>query len=243
MIEVNLIPDIKQELIKTQRTRAVVVSASVLVSLFSVGVVVLLAVYIFTIQTVRGVLADNAIKNGSANLSKVEDLSKMLTIQNQLSKISSLNDNKKIDSRIFDVLKSVIPKSPNDIKVSKLLIDPTAGTVSVDGQAQAGYAALEVFKKTIEGATLKYKNDTKDGDYQEVKLASEVTPSETSYGEDASGQKVLRFTITFKYAEELFSPSSKSLSVVISTSGNATDSYLGVPKSVFVDRAKDIDGE
>jgi hypothetical protein len=47
--------------------------------------------------------------------------------------------------------------------------------------------------------------------------------------------------MTFTYAPELFSPASTNVSVLISTNGNATDSYLGVPKSIFVDRAKDLE--
>lgn len=250
MIEINLVPDIKQELIKAQRTRSVVVTSSIFIGIASVGVVIFLALYVFTIQTVRSVLADTEIKKQSTALSKVEDLSKTLTIQNQLTKISDLNNSKKIDSRIFDLLKAVIPKEPNDVKISKLSIDPITNLVSMEGQAQGGYASLEIFKKTIEGAKFKYtesagSSTTGSSELKEINLASDVTPSETSYGEDSDGQKVLRFSLSFKSATEVFSPSSKQVSFVISASGNVTDSYRGVPTSIFVtERAKDLkDGQ
>lgn len=241
MIEINLIPDVKQELIKARQTRTVVVGLATLISLISIGVVLLLAIYVFTFQTVRNVFADNTIKVNNEKLEQVEDLSKILTIQNQLTKISDLNSNKIISSRIFDVLKVIIPKSPNEVQISKLVIDPSTELVTIEGQAQAGYSALEIFKKTIEGAKLKYK-DSENAD-KEVSMASNVVPGETSYGEDVGGKKVLRFTISFTNAEELFSSEIKNASVVIQGSGNVTDSYLGLPKSVFVERAKDLDEE
>ncbi len=240
MIEINLVPDVKQELIKAQRVRATVISFSILIGFVSAGIVTLLAVYVFGFQTIRSGLADNAIKEGAATLSSTEDLSKTLTIQNQLTKITAMHADKKIDSRIFNVLAAIIPPSPNDIKISTLAIDSTAGTIVIEGQAANSYAAVEVFKKTIEGAKVKF---TADGSDQEVILASNVSTGDTSYGEDSTGSKVLRFSMTFTYAPELFSPASTNLKIVISTNGNATDSYLGVPKSIFVDRAVDIQAE
>ena len=240
MIEINLVPDIKQELIKAQRVRSTVIAGSIVVGVISIAIVTLLAIYVFTVQSFRSGLADAAIKQGSSDLSGVADLSKTLTIQNQLTKITDLNNKKKIDSRIFDLLSAVIPPIPNNILISTLTVDSDAGLITIEGQAPNSYAAVEVFRKTIEGATVKYtdSNNAK----KEVTLASSVSTSNTSYGEDSSGSKVLRFTISFVYAHELFSPSSKNVSVVITTKGNATDSYLGVPKSIFVNRAKDLTG-
>jgi hypothetical protein len=243
MIEINLVPDVKQELIRAQRIRSMVIATSILVGSISVAVVALLAIYVFTVQTIRSGIADGAIKNGSDKLAKVEDLSKMLTIQNQLTKISTLNSDKKIDSRVFGtsgLLDSIIPPSPNDIQISDLTVDSSTNLITIDGQAPNSYAAVEVFRKTIDGAKVKYTDDNKA--QQEVTLASNVSISNTSYGEDSSGVKVLRFTLSFNYAPELFALSSNGATVVVANEGNVTDSYLGVPKSVFADRAKDLTG-
>lgn len=238
MIEINLVPDIKQELIRAQRIRSTVITVSILISSISIAIVILLIMYVFTVQAVRGTLADNAIIQGSNQLASVEDLSKTLTIQNQLTKISALNNNKKIDSRIFGLLNVIVPQPPNNIQISNLTIDSSKELIIIEGQAPNSYAALEVFKKTIEGAKLKYTDSNKTK--QEVALASSVSTNNTSYGEDSSGTKVLRFTLSFVYTPELFSIVSKNASVVIATDGDATDSYLGVPKSIFADRAKDL---
>lgn len=239
MIEINLVPDVKQELIKAQRIRAAVISISILIGIISVGAVTALAIYAFPVQTLRNVVVDAAIKKGGDQLAGVTDLSKTLTIQNQLTMISSLHDSAPIDSRIFDVLQAIIPPAPNNVQISDLTIDSTSNTITIDGQAANSYAAVEVFKKTIEGALVKY---TTDGTASSVGLASNVSTSNTSYGEDATGTKVLRFTLSFTYAPELFSALSTNTTVTIAAQGNATDSYLGLPTSIFVDRAVDIQG-
>lgn len=239
MIEINLIPAVKQELIKVQRARATVISFSILIGLAALAAVTLLAIYVFAVQTVRSNLAGDTITTESAKLAKVEDLSKTLTIQNQLTMISGQHDQKKIDSRIFNVLQAIVPPAPNNVQISDLAIDSSTSTITAQGQAANSYAAVEVFRKTIEGAKVNYTNS--DGN-QSVILASNVSTGDTSYGEDATGAKVLRFTLSFTYAPELFASSSNNASVVITTQGNVTDSYLGVPKSIFVDRAADLKG-
>ncbi len=236
MIEINLIPDVKQELLKAQRTRAQVISGSILTCIIAGGVVAALALYVFGVQTVRGAFADQAITSKAATLAKVEDLSKMLTIQNQLGNISQLNDTKKINSRIFDVLSAVIPPAPNDVQISQLTVDSASSTITLQGQTKA-YDSMEVFKKTIDSSVVVY---TQDGTEQQVKLASNISTSDISYGENADGQKVLRFTLSFSYPDQLLSAQIPVITIKLSIDGNVTDSYLGIPKSIFTERAKDI---
>jgi len=239
MIEINLIPDVKQELIRARRARSAVVSGAIIASVISVAVVAVLAIYVYAVQTVRQVVADDAIKSGSSKLASVEDLSKMLTIQNQLTKMSALNDKKSIDSRVFDLLSAVIPPAPNSVKLSKASVNATDKTLILEGQTPT-YPALETFKKTIDVAYVQYNNS--DGKQQRVVLAKNVSISNISYGEDETGAKVVRFTVTFDYAEELLSPLTVNPVIVLMDGGNVTDSYTGIPKSIFTDRAADVKG-
>jgi len=112
MIEINLIPDVKQELLKAERSRAMVISGAIITCIVAGGIVALLAVYVYGFQGARNLFADNAIKSGSEELAKVEDLSKMLTVQNQIKQINELDKTKTVDSRLFDVLSAVIPPAP-----------------------------------------------------------------------------------------------------------------------------------
>jgi len=239
MIEINLIPDVKQELLRAQKARTVVITIAIFASIVAAAIVTLLALWVFGVQTVRQSVADDQIKKGYAQLQGNQDLSKVLTIQNQLASISALNNTKHIDSRVFDVLGAILPAAPNDIAISDFGVDSTTDTITIQGQASNLYQALEVFKKTVAGATYTYSTGT---DKQTETLASSISTSEVSYGENATGQKVLRFTLSFVYPSTLFAPQSTNLKMVAANQANATDSFIGLPQSVFSDRATDTAG-
>ena len=239
MIEINLVPDVKQELIKAQRVRASVISIAIIVGIAAVGVVVALAIWVFAVQAARGLISDNTIKSESEKLSSVEDISNTLTIQNQLSKLSAMHDNKNIDSRLFDILTTINPSAPNNVAITNVSLDSSTTTIKLEAQAVNGYPALDVFKKTINATTFEYN---RDGEKQSLKLASNMSDSDRSYGEDASGARVLRFTLSFTYPGELFSKSSQNATIVAPERTNATDSFLGVPQSLFTQKASDAEG-
>jgi hypothetical protein len=240
MIEINLIPDVKQELIHTRMIRSAVISGAIVTTIIAAAIVVVLSIYVFGVQTVRNAVADDQITKGSTQLSSNIDLSKTLTIQNQLTKINALNDSKMVDSRIFNVLQAIIPPAPNDVKVSSLVIDADTKTVTFEGQTPT-YPSLEAFKKTIGAANIRYTDDSKQ--QIDVPLATDLSISNVSYGEDSTGTKVLRFTVSFTYADELFSPKTVNPTIVLINGGNVTDSYLGIPKSIFTDRATDTEAK
>ena len=239
MIEINLIPDVKQELLKAQRMRNTVISTAILVSIISTGLVVLLLVYAFGVQLGRNAILDNQIKNKSAELAQVEDLSRMVTIQNQLGKVTELNDAKAISSRLFDMLSAVVPPEPNAVQISQMDVNTDEKTIRIEGQTR-GYDSMEIFKKTLESAVIEVPQKDGDEPGDPIELASDIATSDVSFGEDAQGDKVLRFVISFTYAEELFSGSADAVSIKLSVNGNVTDSYLGLPKSIFTEPAKDL---
>lgn len=240
MIEINLVPDVKQELIKAQRVRASVISIAIVVGIGAVAIVVILALWVFAIQAARGLISDNTIKNQSEQLSSVEDISNTLTIQHQLSKLSEMHDSKHIDSRLFDILTTINPSAPNNVAITNVSLDSATTTIKIEAQAANGYPALDVFKKTINATTFQFMQD---GEKQSVPLASNMSDSDRSYGEDATGAKVLRFTLSFTYPEELFSRMSQNATIVAPERTNATDSFLGVPQSLFTQKASDTEGE
>lgn len=241
MIEINLVPDVKQELIRAERVRSVVISMTILVGVVAVGLVLLLSLWVFGVQIARGAITDGTIESESTKLSSVEDLDSSLTIQNQLSLLPSLHENKQVSSRIFDVLTTINPAAPNDISISKLTINEMDTTITIEAQAVGGYPALEVFKKTIAATELRYVGED---DGQETRLlANSMSDGERSYGEDADGRKVLRFTLVFEYMDQLFAPYLKDAKIVGPGNTNVTDSFLGIPKSLFLPKASDSEGE
>lgn len=237
MIEINLVPDVKQELIKAQRIRSSVVSLAIIIGIAAISLVVVLAIFAGG-QSVASGFADRSIESESEKLQDVEDISNMLTIQNQLTMLSEQHDNKLINSRLFDILAAVNPPSPNNIRVSSLRQDPELGVLTIEGSASNGYAAVEAFKKTLLSAQVEF---TQDSEPSSVPLTSVVNIADTSYGEDASGQRILRFSMSFEYAPEVFARSTQNARIVTpSTEQDVTDSRTRVPDSLFTDANSDI---
>jgi hypothetical protein len=238
MIEVSLIPDVKQELIRARHLRATVVSIAILAMIVSGGIVALLAAYVFAGQGVRGVVADNAIKDNFGKLSKVDDLSNMLTVQNQLAKISETHADKTVSSRLFDVLSVIVPPAPNNVSLTSTEMDTEEGTMTIEGQSPTGFLAYEAFKKTIAATELNYYQEG-DNDIKKTLLASDIIDGERSYGEDQDGRRVLRFSISFTYDPALFDSASKRMVVQGPDRQNATDSFVAIPESLFTVPARD----
>lgn len=230
MIQINLIPQIKKEYLKARSLRNLVISTSIMAGLVLVGAVAILGV-VFAGYVVASDFQDGEIKKRVKELTSIEDLDKVVTIQHQLESINSQHKEKSTNSRLFDVMSAIVPPAPNDISISTLRFDPKEELIYIEGSASNGYEALEVFKKTIKHTMVQVVNGK---DSERVPLATNISSGETSFGESADGQKVLRFSISFNYPSELFTSSGGSVHIE-SPSGkvDVTDSLVGVPESLF----------
>ncbi|PID33149.1 hypothetical protein CR969_02300 [Candidatus Saccharibacteria bacterium] len=238
MIEINLLPDVKYELLRTRATRNYVTALSILVGV--IGIVATLALgFIFGTQLAAEAWQDGQIKSKSQELLAIEDLNKSVTIQNQLNTINTQHETKKINSRLFEVLGAINPAKPNNVKISTVKVNPLENIITIEGSAQNGFIALEVFKKTISNTNVQVGEGE---DKISQPLASDIQPESTSFGEDAKGRRVLRFTFSFTYPDELFAISEQSVTINTPTGRvDVTDSKLGVPESLFSKKAKDVD--
>jgi len=236
MIEINLLPNVKRELLKTRAMRNRVISISFLVGGASIVAVVVLALILGS-QIAAEAVQSGVIKDRNDKLMEVEDLNKVVTIQNQLTKINEQHSRKKINSRIFDVVTAVNPVAPNNVSFSDIKVNPESKTITLEGSAVNGYSALETLKKTI----LNTKVQTTDGDKSsEVSLTKEIKDGDTSFGENSEGKKVLQFSFSFEYAEELLAPANDGTVSVLTPTGkvDVTDSRQGIPDSLFKSNSK-----
>ena len=236
MIEINLLPNVKRELLKTRVMRNRVISISFLVGGASIAAVVVLALILGS-QIAAEAVQSGVIKDRNDKLMAVEDLNKVVTIQHQLTKINEQHSGKKINSRIFDVVTAVNPVAPNNVSFSDIKVNPESKTITLEGSAANGYSALETLKKTI----LNTKVQTTDGDKSsEVSLTKEIKDGDTSFGENSEGKKVLQFSFSFEYAEELLAPANNGTVSVLTPTGkvDVTDSRQGIPDSLFKSNSK-----
>lgn len=242
MIEINLVPDVKQELIKAKQVRTLVVSGAIVVGIVAVGIVILLALYKFGVQEIRSSVAKSDIEKGLNELKETPDLANMLTIQNQLASVSELHDQKNISSRIFELLVAINPSAPNQVTFTSFKFDAQNTLIRMEAQTQGGYTSADVFKKMVQAVKFDYQPNL-DSKAQELPIVSEVVLSNLSYGEDSVGVKVLRFSVDMKYSPELFAATSKNVRIVRPGYENVTDSFKYLPESLFGNRARDLGEE
>ena len=236
MIEINLLPNVKRELLKTRAMRNRVISISFLVGGASIAAVVVLALILGS-QIAAEAVQNGVIKDRNDKLMAVEDLNKVVTIQHQLTKINEQHSRKKLNSRIFDVVTAVNPVPPNNVSFSDIKVNPESKTITLEGSAVNGYSALETLKKTI----LNTKVQTTDGDKSsEISLTKEIKDGDTSFGENSEGKKVLQFSFSFEYAEELLAPANNGTVSILTPTGkvDVTDSRQGIPDSLFKSNSK-----
>ena len=157
MFEINLVPDVKAEMIATQKKRNLVFFAAAAVSAIAAGIVLILMGAKFG-QDARIGGQDKQLTLMSKTIKKYDGLEDLLTVQKQLSDLQTLGDNKTMLSRVFTVLHSIVQTDNSDeINISSLDVSLETSDISFDGQANAGsdtdgidYRVLESFKKTID---------------------------------------------------------------------------------------------
>ena len=224
MIEINLLPNVKRELLKTRAMRNRVISISFLVGGASIVAVVVLALILGS-QIAAEAVQGGVIKDRSDKLMAVEDLNKVVTIQHQLTKINEQHSGKKINSRVFDVVTAVNPVAPNNVSFSDIKVNPESKTITLEGSAVNGYSALETLKKTI----LNTKVQTTDGDKSsEVSLTKEIKDGDTSFGE-VKALKPVQTSGAWGNLVSVLTPTGKV---------DVTDSRQGIPDSLFKSNSK-----
>lgn len=191
MIQFNLLPDVKLEYIKTQRTKRAVMGVSVIAS------AVVLVVFVFLMMTVHVFQKKNMsdlskdIATNSEQLKKTPNLSKMLTIQSQLGSLTSLHDDKPTTSRLFGFMNQL---TPTQASISSLKLNLDDKTMTISGNA----TSLDVVNTFADA--LKYTTYKASGS-QEAKLAFSGIVL-TSFDRDA---KKASYTIDLSVDTAIFS--------------------------------------
>ena len=155
--EINLVPDIKGEMIKTLKLRNLIFFLCIVIALASVGVVLITGL-IMGGQQLALDSKKNTIDNLSEKLNSYSDLNDFLTIKDQVGSIATLTENKQVFSRTFDILSAMLPTGADTITISELNVDLSEEqpTLTFDAQADAGtepyydYRVLDAFKKSMQ---------------------------------------------------------------------------------------------
>ena len=154
--EINLVPDIKNEMIHALKLRNLIFFLCIIVSAGIIVVVVLLGI---TKGTQDLVIAnrEETITAMSNKINSYSDLSHFLTIRDQVSDLNTISENKTVLSRVFYILPAILPTGADTITISELNVNLSTDspTISFEAQADAGsepyidYNVLDSFKKSM----------------------------------------------------------------------------------------------
>lgn len=219
MIGLNLLPDVKKEFLKAQRMRNTVISLSILAMLIAGGLTVFLALFVYVGQSAAIATVKSDINKKQSTLENKPEITKYLTIQNQLVALKVLHskDYKILYSRLLDYLPQLNPAAPNNVQLGSVAITTDGTTITIQGSAQ-DFHAVDTFKNTLEQAKLTYKADS---DTKNVALFSGVILKSASLTQD-NGKSNVTFEFDLTYSPEIFSP-------------DVTDFQLTVPKLTISD--------
>lgn len=207
MISLNLLPDVKKDLLRVRRERNLVVSISVVVVGASIGVLLLLSGTLGVLIGAKA-LMENSIKNDEQTIKqaqKKKQLDKYITIQNQLKQIGKLKSDQQVYSRLMDYLTQLNPAAPNNVQISSATIEAPAGssgstsssssssasadgiTMTIEGKT-TNFAALDVYKNTLSKAQLSYEVEEEDtsSDSESSANSDGTYSKETSSDSDSS---------------------------------------------------------
>ena len=190
MVQFNLLPDVKLEYVRAKRTKYLVTFISIVVGIVAV---VVFAISLFIVDVVqKKSLSDlnTDIHKYSTQLKSTKDLSKILTVQNQLNTLTQLHDTKPVASRLFDYITQVTPAQAS---LNKLTVDFGANTMTIGGTAPS-LDAVSLYTDTLKATSY-----TTDANTTSAKAFSDVVLS--NFGRNTTGAT---FTITLSFDPAIF---------------------------------------
>ena len=216
MIQFNLLPDVKLEYVRVQRTKHAVISAAMIAagSAFVIFLLLFLAVNVVQKKSIGDLNSD--IKKYSTELKNTPDLDKILTIQSQLQALPALHAAKPAANRSFTYIQQLTPPK---VSLTDVTTDYATHTIEITGQSNS----LDSVNALVD--TLKYTKYATE-DVKGQKAFSGVVLKQFTKNLAAT-----TFSVTASYEPAIFD-NSKRVSLTI-PNGVTTPSVVGQPQEIF----------
>lgn len=211
MIQMNLLPDLKKEYLKSQKTKGLVISSSILITLGALGLSALLFIYVNFLQQVQITLATNDITHKESQLKAIPDIDKYLTIQAQLASLPDLHNNKGSYSRLFDFLSVINPSAPSNVSLNNLQLDTNDKSIIFTGTT-ASFETLNVFVDTLKNAQVEY-NANSQADTKEKMFAQALIQSSGLVR--VGGNNRVSFTVKVIYKDSVFNVQNTNMKATV----------------------------
>jgi Tfp pilus assembly protein PilN len=215
MIQFNLLPEVKLDYIKAKRTKRSVMLISTIVAGASVGLLIMLFLTVSVLQKQHINNLNKDIQKYTDELQSIEDLDRILTVQNQLNKLPELHDQKAVLSRLKDYISQV---TPAQVSYAEIELNTELNTMRFAGSADS-LKTINLFVDTLKFTNYKIKNLDSDGATVNAFKDVVLTTFETNE------EKGFTYEINLVYDPAIFSSQSEiSLTVPnIITTRSATE--------------------
>lgn len=222
MIKLNLLPDVKLEYLRTRRLQLKVMSLASIVTIGAIGLVVLMALWVYGGQTLQKNYLTGEIDKHAKELKAVPQIDEYLTVQNQLAHLTALHEGKNDFSRLLTFLPAVNPAAPNNVTLTKVELTSLEENSSLILQGEVrDYTGLNTFRDTLRNAELKYDGQTE-------KLFDNIVIVSSSLERSRNGGSVVVFKIETAYSPNAFLFSTKNPTVSVPEK-NTTQSVEAAP--------------
>jgi Tfp pilus assembly protein PilN len=154
-MQLNLLPAVKMEYIKAQRSRRLVLTMSVLVTIAALALLLLL----LSVEGLQKKHLNDLSKDITSESSKLQhepQIDKMLTVQNQLGSLTALHANEPAAAQVFNYLNQV---TPANVSITDFNIDFTKQTATITGTS-ANLANVNQYVDTLKHATFTTASDS-----------------------------------------------------------------------------------
>lgn len=220
MVQLNLLPDIKQAFVKAQRIKRLVMAISIILTAFSLIVFIILLLIVEVVQKTNLSNIDKDIATYSSSLKGTANLNQILTVQNQLNSLPALNAKKPVTSRLFSYINQLTPAK---VSITSLNIDYTLYKITFTGTADTA-DTINTFVDTLKFTT--YSAIASDGTKSSAKAFSNVVL--TSFNRNST-QAV--YTLDFTYDPLIFDNTNTTTLTVPKII--STRSEVDQPKALF----------
>ena len=208
MIQFNLLPDIKIEYIKTLKLKRMVMT----IAFIAVGASVGLLILMFSMNAVQKRHVSNLnsdIERLKTELDETDDLTKILTVQNQLNALPALYDGRPAINRLPGFIDQTTPVG---IGITQMTIDFSTSTVEIIGDSK-NLKTLNSFVDTLRYTTYEVEHEETEevadtGEEMEM-TETEVHEALNAFGnvglvQFARDSEKATFTLSFSFDTTIF---------------------------------------
>ena len=230
-LQFNLLPDVKQEYLKTRRTKRTIITASIVASAISVFILMIMLTTVYVVNKKQLSKANDDIKKYSAQLKEVKNLDRILTVQNQLKSLQSIHQGKHKISRIYTFLPQL---TPANLCLSGVDVSLEGNTMEIKGDSDS-QKTINTFIDTLKFT--KYKLDgTDSGKYAFPSVIEKQFNIDSGSGSQAQKcnnvPAIATFGISVEFDTALFS-NSQQVDLKVPTGLVTTRSVLDDPSNLF----------